>query len=175
MPVLKLHFPSEMVDHENFEDVLTFTNKNIQGDGDTFKSRTSWMRNVLRTYAILSNNNRRRWESNKTMVIEGKSKKMPDLKIWKGSTSGDLEDGFDGELIGLNIGDLQYKYLQRAVEWENTFQTEINRSDRVFANVAELSQNIILNQLLTVWSQVDEEKMRLEEDNLDEVVEEDNL
>ena len=161
-----------MVDNEGFEDVLTFINKN-RDDENQFTSRSAWMRHIVRTYAILSNNNRRRWESNGTLIVDGRVTKKPDLKLWIPTphvpgTVGDLDDGLSGELVGLSIGDLQYSYLKRAVVWENTFQKEISRTSTIYHNVAILAQNIVLNQLLVLWSQVDEEKMNLEESKLED-------
>ncbi len=167
MTVLKLHFPTEIINVEGFEDILAFINKNL-GIENQFNNRSSWMRHIIRTYAILSNSNRRRWESNGVITVDGKPAKRPDIKLWipdpniSGSI-GDLDDGFNGELIELNIGDLQYSYLKRAVEWENTYLREIVKSNRIYHNVATLAQNIVLNRLLALWSQVDEERMKLEE------------
>jgi hypothetical protein len=162
-----------MVEHDKFEDVLAFLNKNIQEPENQFKSRSSWMRHILRTYAILSDNNRRRWENNKTIPMGDRNVSMPDLKIWTPTadipgTIGDTEDGLDGELVGLPIGDLQYEYLKRAVEWENTLQIEVLKTGSIRPNVAILAQSIIFNQLLPLWAQVTEQKMRLEEAELPE-------
>jgi len=165
MPVLKLHFPKELVDPENFEDLLLEVNKEIPEEGNKFKSREDWMRSLLRNYAVASINSYQRWVATKYLPTTTRPIQVPELDLWEGDPEG-LDDGNEGELVSLTIGELQYKYLKTATMWENTYQREIVKSVIEHKNVACLARFILLNSLLQVQAKVDEEKLKEEEQEI---------
>jgi len=159
MPLLKLHFPEELVSTENFEDVLIQVNKDPAAD---FKSRDEWMRALLRNYTVTSMNSLRRWETTRYIPSQTGQMHVPTLDFWKGDVE-NLEDGEEGGLITIPIGALQYGYLKTCVAWENTYQREILKSGVEHKSVAGLARYILLNALLQVQAKVDEGKLKEEE------------
>ncbi|MCW3989522.1 MAG: hypothetical protein NWE88_05545 [Candidatus Bathyarchaeota archaeon] len=165
MPVLKLHLESELIDRENFDDLLTFANEAIQDKTKQFKNRAQYLRQILRDYTTATNAGFRRWEVNGVINIRGRSEKHPDLKLWSGPNISELEGG-EGVLFTLNIGKLQVKYLERALIWENTFQSRILGSNIIHKNVAELAHFVLTNAILDLQRRVLDEQLRLEEEEL---------
>ena len=159
MPVLKLHFPEELVSPESFEDLLLQVNKD---PGANFKSRDEWMRTLLRNYTVASINGLRRWETTRYITTQTGQIHVPTLKFWEGDVEG-LDDGEEGGLITIPIGKLQYEYLQTVTKWENSYQKEIVKSGIEHRSVAALARFILLNSLLQAQVQVDEEKLKEEE------------
>lgn len=159
MPVLKLHFPEELVSQENFEDIFLQVNKD---PGANFKSRDEWMRTILRNYTVASINSLRRWETTRYIATLTGQVHVPTLKFWEGDVEG-LDSGEEGSLVGITIGKLQYEYLQTATRWENTYQKEILKSSVEHKSVAALARFVLLNALLQAQAKVDEEKLKEEE------------
>lgn len=162
MPVLKLHFPEDLVSRENFEDILINVNKNREKK-DQFKNRKTWMRDVLRNYSVASDANYRRWKSTKTINTGAGTRHLPDLKLWEGDDLDELDDGFEGTLFELEVGKLQFKYLIKSVVWENTWQREIIRSGIELSNVAQLCQSRILEAIIQLNQVILMERMKEEE------------
>lgn len=156
-----------MVNFEAFEDILGVVNKNIRNEADQFKSRTAWMRGTLRKMAAAYNRSRRHWQSTQEVILgDGTRKKVAVLPF---EAIEDLEcddDGFEGELIGLPIGELQFKYLVQATQWENALNKYLGGETTLFPSVAGLSRHLLLGQLLSVGAIIDEEKMKLEDADL---------
>lgn len=166
MPVLKLHFPEELVNKENMEDLLLEVNRDIQEEAKKFKSRASWMTMLLRNYALASVNSLRRWETTRYLPTkEGQPIYVPDLAFWVGDVEG-LDDGAKGTEVELHIGKLQYTYLGKACVWENTYQREVLKSVVEHRTVAALARSIILNALLFAQSKIDEERLKAEEEEI---------
>ena len=165
MPVLKLHFPDDLIDRESFDDLLTYANEGITEKGKQFKNRMQYLRQILRDYTTATDAGLRRWEVNKVLNIQGKSVSRPDLKLWSGPDTSKLEGG-EGVLLTLNIGKLQLKYLERALIWENTFQDRILSSNIIHINVAELAHFVLTNAILDLQRRVLDEQLKLEEAEL---------
>jgi len=159
MPVLKLHFPEELVSAENFEDVLLQVNKDPAAD---FKNRDEWMRALLRNYTVTSMNSLRRWETTRYIPSLAGQMHVPTLDFWEGDVEG-LDDGEEGSQVFIPIGNLQHGYLKTCVVWENTYQREILKSGVEHKSVAGLARYILLSSLLQAQAQVDEEKLKEEE------------
>jgi len=159
MPVLKLHFPEELIGTENFEDILLQVNKDPSAD---FKSRDEWMRTLLRNYTVTSMNSLRRWETTRYIPSQSGQMHVPTLDFWEGDVE-NLEDVEEGALVSIPIGNLQYGYLKTCVKWENTYQREILKSSVEHRSVADLARYILLNALLQVRALVDDEKLKEEE------------
>ena len=167
MPTLKLHLPEELLTKENKEDLLTFINKNIREEGKKFKDFSSFLRGIIRGFAVGSRQTFTQWKSTGRIILpDGKFLVNPDLKLWQGDGVEELDDGLLGKLYPLTIGGLQYKYLQKAVAWENTYQREVLKSGVEHKNVAVLTQTLVLQQLLELQAQIDEEKLKLEEEEI---------
>ncbi len=161
MPVLKLHFGPELLNEESFDDLLAVSNKPIQDRTKHFKDREQYLRQILRDYVVATTMGFRRWEISKVITIQGKAEKR-NLELWAGEDISVLEAG-EGTCLTLNIGDLQLKYLERALIWENTFQDQITNSHIIHDNVAELALFVLTNAILSLQRQVLEEQLRLEE------------
>lgn len=159
MPLLKLHFPEELVSSETFEDLLLHINKDPAAN---FKSRDEWMRTLLRNYTIASINGLRRWETTRYITTTTGRIHVPTLELWEGDVEG-LDDGEEGALVNIPIGKLQYEYLQTVTTWENSYQKEIVKSGIEHRSVAALARFILLNSLLQAQSKVDEERLKEEE------------
>ena len=159
MPLLKLHFPEELVGTENFEDVLLQVNKDPAAN---FTSRDEWMRALLRNYTVTSMNSLRRWETTRYIPSQTGQIHVPTLDFWEGDVE-DLDDGEAGSPVFIPIGNLQHDYLKTCVAWENTYQREILKSGVEHKSVAALARYILLNALLQAQAQVDEEKLKEEE------------
>ena len=173
MVVLKLHFPEEMVNFEAFDDVLGVLNRGIKDEADQFKSRTAWMRGVLRRTATGYNQSRRMWESTREVSLaDGTRIRVPSLPFESATKLEGDDDGCEGELIGLPIGDLQFKYLVGATQWENAMIEHLGLPRPKHTDTAAFCRNILLLQLLGIWSIIDDEQMKLEESELgDEEIE----
>jgi len=162
MPTLILHLPGDLVEKENFEDILMQVNRDV-GDPQKFKSRADYLSAVLRTYAITSLTSLRDWESNRVVRSpQGKMIRVPELKFWEGNPDG-TNDGQEGAEVKVPVGKLQYDYLRRAVAWENTYQREIAKTEFEFKNVAELSRFVLISALLQAQAKLDEQRMIEEE------------
>ena len=159
MPLLKLHFPEDLVNPESFEDILLQINKEPAA---SFKSRDEWMRTLVRNYTVASINGLRRWETTRYVSTLAGRIHVPTLKFWEGDVE-DLDDGEEGGLITIPIGKLQYEYLQTVTKWENSYQKEIVKSGIEHRSVAALARYILLNSLLQAQAKVDEEKLKEEE------------
>jgi|GEM_PF-4965237 len=169
MPTLKLHFPEEFLTEENKEDLLVFVNKEIPEKDRQFKDFTAWMRGILRQYAAGSMQSFRHWKSTGTIRIPPvQMLTKPDLKLWKGDGIKERDDGMQGKPYPLVIGGLQLKYLTKAVVWENTYQLKVIESGLEHKNVAALAHYLIMTAILQAQRAVDEEKLRLEEEELEE-------
>ena len=167
MPILKLHFPLEMVNFEVFEDILGVVNKPIRNEADQFKSRTAWMRGTLRKLAAAYNRSRRQWQSTQSLMLGDGTRKT--VAVLPFEAIADLEcddDGLEGELIGLPIGELQFKYLVLATQWENALNKYLGGEAPQFPSVALFCRHLLLSQLLNVGVIIDEEKMKLEDADL---------
>lgn len=167
MPTLKLHLPEELLTTENKEDLLTFINKNIGEEGKKFKDFSSYLRGIIRGYAVGSRQTFTQWKSTGRIMLPGNQMLVnPDLKLWQGAGVGGLDDGLEGKPFPLTIGGLQYEYLKNAVAWENTYQREVLKSGVEHKNVAVLTQSLVLQQLLELQAKIDDEKLKLEEEEL---------
>lgn len=162
MPLLKLHFPEEIVNPENFEDVLLQINKTIPDSSLKFKSREAWMRALLREYAVASMTSFRGWETTRYISTQKGPLHIPELDFWEGDVES-LDDEEEGAPVFITIGKLQHGFLKTAVKWENTYQKEILKSGIEHKSVAALSRHIILTALLQAQAKVDEETMKEEE------------
>ena len=167
MPTLKLHLPEELLTEENKEDLLTFINKNIPEQEKKFKDFSSYLRSIIRGFAVGSRQTFTQWKSTWRIILPDQTMTViPNLKLWQGDGVEGLDDGLKGKLYPLTIGGLQYKYLQNAVAWENTYQREVLKSGIEHKNVAVLTQTLVLQQLLMLQGRIEEEKLRLEEEEL---------
>lgn len=165
MPKLKLHFEADLISRENFEDLLTFANEAIEDKTKRFKHRAQYLRQTLRDYITATNTGYRRWEANGILNVRGVTENRPNLKLWSGPDSSALEGG-KGELFTLEIGILQFKYLERSLVWENTYQSQVLNSNILHKNVAELANFVLINAILMLQARVLDEQMRLEEEEL---------
>ena len=167
MPTLKLHLPEELLTEENKEDLLTFINKTIPEQDKRFKDFSSYLRGIIRGFAVGSRQTFTQWKSTGRIILPDQTMMVnPDLKLWQGDGVEGLDDGMLGKVYPLTIGGLQYEYLKKAVAWENTYQREVLKSGIEHKNVAELSQTLVLQQLLMLQAQIEEEKLKLEEEAL---------
>ena len=168
--ILRLHFPEEIINPENVEDILTLINEGVEPKTDKHKSIISWMRSVLRNYALAMKSHRERWISTKELTIDGKRKSYPELNLWEGENIDKLDDDKGGVLVKLPVGNLQYSWLKLGVIWENTIQQEVNKTDILYNNVAELAYRIIFNALMVIQTRIDSEKLKLEEEEFEDDV-----
>jgi len=162
MPTLILHLPEELVDPENFEDLLMLVNRDI-GEAQRFKTRAEYLSAVLRGYTVSSMTTLRDWETNRHVrTPAGQTIRVPELVFWQGNPDG-TNDGQEGAEIKVPIGKLQHDYLRRTVAWENTYQREIAKTEIEFKNVAALARFVLVSALLQAQAKLDEQRMIEEE------------
>jgi len=166
MPELILHLPEELISEENQEDLLTFINKEIKEEGDKFKTFEDWIRRVLRSVAVNGRTATKRWKSTKTAIVGGQSKKYPDLVLKDKKEQDVLEDEEEGTLLTIKIGAIQYTWLIQALVWENSMQKQIFETKTSYANVAEFTRKVLIDNLLILQTQLDIEMLDLEEEEL---------
>jgi len=179
MPELRLHFQESLISKENIEDMLTIMNKDVKDNSDKFTSRNKWFRSILRNYALVSKNSRERYESTKKLTIRDKTIKVEKLEPWEGTGADILVDSFDGYEIILPIGKLQMKWLSKGFVWENTIKKYLeeveNETDiNYYSSLADLCRDLILTSLLRMQTRVDLEKLKDEEEDLNDPYDEDN-
>ena len=175
MPTIIMHFPSEFVSGENVEDLLIQINKGIEKEADKYKSINAWMRAILRNYSLVAKQSRDNWKITGNVAIGGKQEKFEKPKFWDGATMKSLEDKYDGIAVSIPIGELQAKWLIDALVWENTLQIKFapeGRKPRLEESVADLCRQQVLGVLMSAQVMVDMEKLKQEEDSLDEAIDE---
>ena len=172
MPTLKLHLPEELLTEENKEDLLQFINKEITEKEKQFKDLASWIRAVLRDYAVGATQSYRQWKSTGNVgTPDRKVIKLDKAMLWQGDGIEELEDGADGKPFPVTIGGLQFEYLKQAVAWENTYQRVVFKSGLEHKNIAALARHLILASILQLQREIDEEKLKLEDESLQKEVE----
>lgn len=167
--VVLLHFPDGLASHENFDNLLMFANKDIEEASKKHKSRTGWMRSSVRNYTVGQMANLRRWQGSGIINLRTRSVKDPKLKLVAGKAYGKLDDGFEGEQIGLNITDLMYQQLVNALPYINALQRSYGSSDIEYENIGQLVRGVVFDNLLALQAAVDEEELRLGEDDLEDI------
>jgi hypothetical protein len=171
IPTLILHFPEELVNKDNSEDLLTQINKDIKEESDKFKSINSWIRAILRNYSLVSKQSRDKWRASKTVAINGKTERDVSLTFWDGAIKDHLESTFSGTPFSIQIGSLQLDWLIDALVWENTLQKKFIDADkvRITESVSNSCRETVLSALLSVQIIVDNEKLKREEDEIADI------
>ena len=170
-----MHFPREFISGDNVEDLLIQINKGIEKEADKYKSINAWMRSILRNYSLMSKQSKDSWKATGSVVVSGKREEFKKPQFWDGAKMDSLEDKYEGDAIAIPIGELQSKWLLDALIWENTLQlkfTPANLKPRLEESVADLCRQQILGILMNAQVMVDMEKLKQEEDSMDEAIDE---